>query len=1093
MNSPRQCGKCGRPLPAQALEGLCPNCLLEVGALELGMSSELPPADSKFQDWESGSGSSSGRIFGNYELLEKIGQGGMGVVYRARQINLSRLVAVKLLPFSQFSREDLVQRFRTEAAAAAALRHPNIVAIHDVGEHEGQHYFSMDLIAGHTLAEAVREQPLPARRAAAYLKTIAEAVQYAHEHGVLHRDLKPSNVLIDESEQPHITDFGLAKRLSSPDCGMQSLELTFTGQVLGSPNFISPEQAEGRPHAIGPAADIYSLGALLYHLLTRQPPFQADTLTTLLKQVVETDPLAPRLLNPSIPHDLETICLKCLEKEPSHRYPTALAMAEDLGRYLESKPISARPVGPAAKAWKWCRRRPALAGMTAAALVILMLGLSGVLWQWRRATRNAQEKQASEYAADMRLAQLALANNRPLAVGLVKKYAAKSGRGNPKSESEARGWEWRFLWELCRGDELRTLHRYQGSINALAISKGGAVLAVATPEEVALWNLRSEPEQPMAQLPVPGARSLAFAPEADLLAVGTWNVQREARVELWNTRTIQRERVFPHEREVRSVAFSPDGALLASFDTRGKVRILDSGSGQPFMPDVPIPQTRYVSAGAVRFSPDGQRLAIGQEYGPFQFVNLRTKSLVPLNTGSENPIDSLAFSPQSDLLASGFGYGDGTIRIWDGQSGQLRGELLGHTDEVNALAFSPDGQRLISASQDGTVRVWSVADRIQLGPPLQSTREKLTSLVLLPDGTKLVTGGEGGSVCVWDWTVQKHAPVYTNVAVSTDLRVLGQIAPAGFEEETLDPRVVRRFGVSFTPDSASFITLNRAGGLTLWDARSLQWREDLPTFGSNHWAVALSPDGCCLATGDFPDSITIWNWANRHAVTNFTARPANFFGRLSFSPNGHYLMAQFVPADLNTRYRIWRTAGWDEVPLTGDAFAGLWCLDIAPDDQLLAAGYRNGAVRLFQFPSRRLEANVTQHQAGVPRVRFSPDGRMLLSAGFDRSIRVWDVAARRQRRELLGHSAWVVGGDFSPDGKRLATGGISPTDAVKLWDLNSGRELLSLQGEGCFFFDVGFSPDGNILTATSFGSVTHLWRAPSPEEIENASSGSRTE
>ncbi|MCL4855439.1 MAG: serine/threonine protein kinase, partial [Bryobacteraceae bacterium] len=245
-----------------------------MGALELGMSAELPPAESKkFEGSESGTGNAGAKIFGNYELLEKIGQGGMGVVYRARQINLGRLVAVKLLPFGQFSREDLVQRFRTEAAAAAALRHPNIVAIHDVGEHEGQQYFSMDLIAGHTLAEAVWDQPVSARRGAVYVKTIAEAVQYAHEHGVLHRDLKPSNVLIDESEQPHITDFGLAKRLSSPDGGMESLELTFTGQVLGSPNFMSPEQAEGRPHAIGPAADIYSLGALLYHLLTRQPPF----------------------------------------------------------------------------------------------------------------------------------------------------------------------------------------------------------------------------------------------------------------------------------------------------------------------------------------------------------------------------------------------------------------------------------------------------------------------------------------------------------------------------------------------------------------------------------------------------------------------------------------------------------------------------------------------------------------------------------------------------------------------------------------------------------------------------------------------------
>ena len=231
MKQARVCDQCHGELPGDAPEELCPKCLLKLGGAELGILVRRQEAGAEVHGSEA-----AGRKFGNYEVLEKIAQGGMGAVYKARQLNLDRLVALKLLPFGQFSRDDLLQRFRSEASAAAALQHPNIVAVHDVGEHDGQPFFSMDFVEGRTLAELVRDQPLPAKRAAAYLKTIAEAVHYAHQHGILHRDLKPSDILIDTSDQPRITDFGLAKRLGGDS------DLTLTGQVLGSPNFISPEQ-----------------------------------------------------------------------------------------------------------------------------------------------------------------------------------------------------------------------------------------------------------------------------------------------------------------------------------------------------------------------------------------------------------------------------------------------------------------------------------------------------------------------------------------------------------------------------------------------------------------------------------------------------------------------------------------------------------------------------------------------------------------------------------------------------------------------------------------------------------------------------------
>jgi eukaryotic-like serine/threonine-protein kinase len=274
--------------------------------------------------------------FGDFELLQEIARGGMGVVYRARQMALNRIVALKMILAGRLATDEDITRFRTEAEAAARLQHPHIVAVHDVGAIDGQHYFSMDFIEGTSLAQKLQNGPLPGRIAARYVRLIARAIHHAHKQGILHRDLKPSNILIDAEDEPHITDFGLAKRLGG-DSGQ-----TRTGVVLGTPSYMAPEQAAGKSQQLGPACDIYGLGAVLYELITGRPPFRAETPLDTVMQVMDRDPPPPRLLNSNIDHDLETICLKCLEKDPRRRYPTAEALAEDLQRYLNDEPISAR-------------------------------------------------------------------------------------------------------------------------------------------------------------------------------------------------------------------------------------------------------------------------------------------------------------------------------------------------------------------------------------------------------------------------------------------------------------------------------------------------------------------------------------------------------------------------------------------------------------------------------------------------------------------------------------------------------------------------------------------------------------------------------
>jgi tetratricopeptide (TPR) repeat protein/tRNA A-37 threonylcarbamoyl transferase component Bud32 len=402
MPAARICPQCGAPLPDDGWDGLCPKCLVRV-------SIETPVQREKSKIQNPKSEMKRVRYFGDYELLEEIARGGMGVVYKARQVSLNRLVAVKMLLFREFSSPEFVRRFRTEAEAAASLQHPNIVAIHEIGEHEGQHYFSMDYVPGKNLAQVISELRFPSadfQKAARCVEQIAEAIHYAHQRGVLHRDLKPSNVLIDEFDQPRITDFGLAKRLASTsDLALRTSNLTVTGQVLGSPNFMPPEQAGGKRGEIGAYSDIYSLGAILFHLVTGRPPFVAQTVAETLQQILHTEPVPPRLLNPSVPRDLETICLKCLEKDPRRRYETAHGLATELERFLNNEPVLAQPPTRLYRFQKLARRNKVPFTAAAAILLALVAGLGVATWGLLRERAARARAEAAEQAARTEVAK----------------------------------------------------------------------------------------------------------------------------------------------------------------------------------------------------------------------------------------------------------------------------------------------------------------------------------------------------------------------------------------------------------------------------------------------------------------------------------------------------------------------------------------------------------------------------------------------------------------------------------------------------------------------------------------------------------------
>jgi len=368
------CRKCGAAIPPNSPQQSCGACLLETG-----LSPDEPIARVGLSAVASAKADDPRPMpmlmdFGDYELLEQIGRGGQGVVFRAHQKSLNRTVALKVISLGQWASEAHVKRFRREAEAAARLEHPCIVPIYEVGERDGSCYFSMKFVEGGQLDEVVRREPMPPRRAAELIAKVARTVHYAHEHGILHRDIKPGNILLDKNGEPHLTDFGLARLVESESTVTRTLE------VLGTPSYMAPEQAVGNKAHLTSATDVYGLGAVLYQLLTGQPPFAGGTTYETIKLLLETEPRQPRFLNPKIDRDLSTICLKCLEKDPARRYPSALALAEDLERWLKHEPIQARRTGIFARGRKWVRRNPTSAFL-AASLVALAAASGWIVWK----------------------------------------------------------------------------------------------------------------------------------------------------------------------------------------------------------------------------------------------------------------------------------------------------------------------------------------------------------------------------------------------------------------------------------------------------------------------------------------------------------------------------------------------------------------------------------------------------------------------------------------------------------------------------------------------------------------------------------------
>ena len=1089
------------PQPAQYQERY-PEFTEVISELFDGSSSQITEffSDSKIEPEhtldDTSNSKSTTRAFGDYELLKEIARGGMGVVYRARQRSLDRIVALKMIRSGELASVNEVRRFQAEAQAAARLDHPNIVPIYEVGEQDGLNFFSMGFVEGESLQSRLKEGPVSPKNAAELTRDLAEAVEYAHAMGIIHRDIKPANVLLapgdnravrDGTEQasdstttsfatesnlrsaihsgdsrrkpvPKITDFGLAKNT------FQDSGLTATGQVMGTPSYMPPEQASGRVAEIGVAADVYSLGAVLYAMLTGRPPFQAASMRETLNQVIERDPVAPRQLSPNLDKDLETICLKCLEKDPENRYTTAADLAEDLTRYLDGLPILARPIGRVSQTWRWCKRKP-----LAATFVVLLLLLSVVspIVAWnqnrlsgeaRRARDRADEKVDELNRANQDLKEalvreqaaekLAKARQEIAHLGQVQEYSAQISAALAAWETnnlplmlhhlkncqpELRGWEHACLSKLPFQNQ-ETVDNNNGRIRCVAISNDDERIAVGcrngtitirsadTGRSMFHWNAHST-----------AVRTVAFDQSGNrLLSVGL-----DGTCCLWNAADGKRTQEFSTD-DIACAEFTADGSKVIAGTVRGEIvawKVADGmESGRWRIADARI------SASAIGRA--GQHAVFALANGSLIVWDSKNHRQLAKLSGHRCWVNCVAINPTNRLIASGAD--DGSVRIWSIEHRSEIIELRGHSSFVESLKFVDNGGKLATTSSDATARIWDVKTGRELhtfighaGPVFGIAEWKASNTI--------VTGGADGQLKRWRLS--------------------------GFQ----GPRIARKHSkrvsaVRFSNRGDRIVTASWDRSARIFDprtGRNVRSPLQLPRGAFN--SAFFGAGGKMIYAADALGAMSTASVSDVPGQKRKTVHPPGFFSA-TVSRDGNTICSAGIDG-----IKVWEPVSFKLLKQLPGHQLAVHQIAMHPNGKVVATASADATILISDIDSEKRLVTLVGHRGDVNDVCFMPNGSQVVSAGSDGTVRIWKWQSGQQQKTMRGHIGAVHSVAVMPNGRRIISGGKDNT--VRIWDAETGTLLLTLRSRKRISpgASLTVSRDGHMIASGGWGGSVSIW------------------
>jgi WD40 repeat protein/serine/threonine protein kinase len=1012
-----------------------------------------------------------GTVIGPYKLLEQIGEGGFGVVFMADQTQpVRRKVALKVVKPGMDTRQ-VVARFEAERQALALMDHPNIAHVFDGGATaSGRPYFVMELVRGIPITAFCDQNHLSVRERLGLFVDVCQAVQHAHHKGIIHRDLKPTNVLVtlhDDRAVVKVIDFGVAKAT-----GQQLTDKTlFTNfaQMIGTPLYMSPEQAQMSGLDIDTRSDIYSLGVLLYELLTGTTPFDKERLRTagydeirrIIREVEPARPSTrmstlgqagatasanrssdPKRLSQLLRGELDWIVMKALEKDRNRRYESASAFAADVQRYLADEPVQACPPSAWYRFRKFARRNKAvLATASAIGLAILLavgslVGAVEVLAdsnaQIKKEEKQTKEALAAEQQAREDLVRALYYQRFASAEGELKaNNVARAEELLEECPVQLRGWEWHYL-KRRRYQAPLTFRGHSSWVIAVAFSPDGKQIASASSVlknalgEIKIWERATGRVLHTLLGHVGPVVGVAFSPDGKHLASAGW----DSTVIVWDAATGERLHTLSgHSEYLSGVAYSPDGKLLATASGDRTAKLWDTAGYQ----ELRTLQGHRVGLYGLAFSPDSTRLATVSGDRTVRIWDTATGRELHVLEGHMGPVLSAAFSPDGKRLASSAG--DGTVKLWDPVAGQHIRTIRANLALTISVAFSPDGRRLATGDWEKTVKLWDLeSDREAL--TLRGHTDWVTNVVFSPDGLQIASASLDHTVMVWDAT-----PLAARV---------------GSELFTLRGHRAAVTGVAYEPGGKLLATASFDHSVKLWNPATGEEVRTLTGHASPLADVAFSRDGRRLASADIAGVVKVWDAATGREVHSFRG----YSVRVALSPDGKRLASALEGAWVY----VWDAeTGKEQLgPFRAHA-APVLCLAFSPDGKRLATGSWDSTAKIWDAETGKLLHTLSGHDHVIYGLAFSSDGRRLATASWDKTAKVWEVATGKELFTLRGHTDRVMSVAFSPDGRRLATA--SWGNSVKIWD-EKGKEIATLRGDEVS--SVAFSPDGKRL-ATAGG------------------------